>query len=151
MNIILFLRDLSPDSAFHYARKQGGDLKFIYNRQRCRHEAVIPLDQWRANDFLEARMLLDTNLVVPIFFDVEDSAQCVAEVPTVEPVVLGSAPAAEDSQQPTVEPEEATSLTQEAPPVKRTTKRRRLTEEQKRAAQAAFNEQAAAPPSFIPQ
>lgn len=154
MNIILFIRDISPDSSFHYSRKQGGDLIFQYNRIRQRHEAVIPLEKWRADDFFEARILLDGNLVVPIFFDIEDSAPCVAEVPAAPPV--DTPPAQDDMPEKAAEPEEATSITPEAPPVKRAGKRRSaLTPEQMEAAQKAFAAEAPQPeaapaPSFIP-
>lgn len=148
MNIILFIRDISPDSSFHYSRKQGGDLIFQYNRSRQRHEAVIPLEKWRADDFFEARILLDGQLVVPIFFDVEDSASCVAEVTAAPPADIP--PAQEDMPVKAAEPEEAPSITQEAPPARRAYKRKSaLTPQQVEAAQKAFSSEEQAP-SFIP-
>lgn len=144
--VILYLENCNPDAGFHYGRKEGGDLTFIYNKQRSRHEASFTIEEWRADNFRIAKSLLDQQLVFPIFFDIEEesAASCVAAA--TAPDVASTPDAARENQQ-TVEPEAASSGS-DVPPAKRTRKSR-LTDEQRRAAQEEFN--AAPTPSFIPQ
>ena len=145
--VILFLENCNPDSGFHYGRKEGGDLTFIYNRERNRHEASFTIDEWRADNFRLAKTLLDQHLVYPVFFDIEESnvASCVA--PTMEPAPLSATVAALEQ---TMEPG-SVSIGSDAPPAKRA-KRPKLTEEQRAAAKAAYEAEQPPPhPSFIPK
>ncbi len=135
MKIVLFLKNVNPDSCFHYGRKQGGDLKFVYNREKDRHEVTFPIEEWRQDNYYIARMFLDGPLVVPVFFDIE-----------------------EDEQTEILKPQ-ASSFKPETKPAKPSGRKSKLTPEQRAAAQADYEEQSAiltpkpeieAPPSFIP-
>lgn len=132
MKLVLYVKDITPDSCFHYGRKQGGDLTFVYNQKKDRHEAKFTLEEWRENDFYIARQLLDQSLCVPVFFDIDEDAEPVT--PQVTAVTI-----------PVTAPEPP------AAPVK-PARKSRLTDEQRQAAKAAYESQQAEPtPSFIPK
>ena len=146
--VVLYLENCNPDAGFHYGRKEGGDLTFLYNRDKARHEATFTIEEWRADNFRLAKTLLDQPLTVPVFFDIqENSAAALAAVATES--VKGTQETALDSAS-AVEPEAASSGS-DAPPASAARKQRKskLTPEQKAAAQKEYEEQSAVP-SFIP-
>lgn len=151
--VILFLENVNPDAGFHYGRKEGGDLTFIYNRETSRHEATFTIEEWRADNFRIAKSLLDQNLVYPVFFDIEEesAASCVAAATDAD---ANSESNADRERQQAVEPEAASSGS-DAPPAARRQRKPRLTEQQKLDAQKEFEAQSKAEadevPAFIPK
>lgn len=151
--VILYLENCNPDAGFHYGRKEGGDLTFIYNRARSRHEAIFTIEEWRADNFRIAKSLLDQNLVFPVFFDIEEesAASCVAAATDAD---ANSVSDADRERQQSVEPEAAPSGS-DAPPAARRQRKPRLTEQQKLDAQKEFEAQSKAEadevPAFIPK